>query len=315
MAPVNSGRCWTELTLVVALGASGCGQAPRQSAAPSGEGSASMAQPDVGTAVAASPPPPERRPATSAESVALPRAAPAPSALFSAAYQRKEGDWEQVLYLCDGIGGDRVKLVTMPNAKGISELWTYRKPDFRTDRELVRLSDEDPGAGQIMSALQTTDGKPFGSVHSINPGMMGDAQATTLPTLSSITDKTETTQCRLMPRGRVLLVDARRSVLITAEPGGSYTYRSYDHTKPGKVVTAGQNGATSTPTATVRGGRLIPASPGHEVYEFRKSPWTYRVSASADNRLPGASLAVLRDGKTISTSVAAVYQMAAKRIE
>lgn len=314
MAPRNSGRCWTALTLVVALGASGCNQTPRQSAMPTGDGSAPIAPADAGTAKAALPPT-DRQVAASADGVALPRANPAPSALFSAAYQRKEGDWEQVLYLCDGIGNDRVKLVTMPNAKGISELWTYRKPDFRTDRTLVRLSDEDPGAGQIMRELQTTDGKPFGSVHSINPGMMGDAQATTLPTLGSITDKAETTQCRWMPRGRVLLVDAKRSVLVTAEPDGSYTYRSYDYTKPGKVVKAGQDGATSTPTATVTGGRLVTAHPNHEVYEFHKSPWTYRVSASADNRAPGASLVVLRDGDTVSTRVAAAYQMAAKRIE
>ncbi len=145
--------------------------------------------------------------------------------------------------------------------------------------------------------------------------MRGDAGATTLPTLGSITDKGETTQCRWMPRGQVLLMDAQRSVLVTAEPDGSYTYRSYDYAKPGKVMTAGQDGATSTPTATVTGGRLIAATPGHEVYEFRKHPWVYRVSASADNRAPGASLAVLRDGKTVSTSVAAAYQMAAKRID
>ena len=313
MAPVNCGRCWTALTLIIALGASGCGQQARQSAAPTSEGSALITQPD--DAVAAPPPTIEQQSATGAEGVALPRANPAPSALFNAAYQRKEGDWEQVLYLCDGIGGDRVKLVTMPNAKGLSELWTYRKPDFRTDREPTRLSDEDPGAGQIMRELQTADGKPFGSVHSINPGMMGDAQATTMPTLGGITDKAETTQCRWMPRGRVLLVDARRSVLVTAEPDGSYTYRSYDYAKPGKVMAAGQDGATSTPTSTVTNGRLISSTPGHEVYEFHKNPWTYRVSASADNRALGASLAVLRDGKTVSTSVAAAYQMAAKRIE
>ena len=315
MTPINSGRCWTALTLIIALGASGCGQEPQQSEAPTGDSSALKAQPDAGAATAAALPPTEQQSATSVEGVALTSAAPAPSALFNAAYQRKEGDWEQVLYLCDGIGGDRVKLVTMPNAKGISELWAYRKPDFRTDRELARLSDEDLGAGQLMRELQTTDGKPFGSVHSINPGMMGNAQATTLPTLSSITDKAETTQCRWMPRGRVLLFDAKRSVLVTAEPGGSYTYRSYDYAEPSKVMTAGQDGATSTPTATVMGGRLISATPGHEVYEFSKGPWTYRVSASADNRAPGASLAVLRDGKTVSTSVAAAYQMAAKRIE
>lgn len=247
--------------------------------------------------------------------VPLPRATPAPSAIFHAAYQRVEDHWEQVLFLCDGIGGDRVKLVTVPNAKGLSQLWTYRKPDFRTDRVIVRLGDDDPGAGQIMREIRRPDGSAFGSIHSINPGMLGDAEATTLPTLSSITDKSETTQCRWMPRGRVLLTDAKRSIMVTAEDDGSYTYRSFDYAKPGKVIEAGEGGRTSTATVTVKGGRLVPAEPGREVYEFSAGPWTYRVSASADNRAPGAGLMVSRAGKPVTTSVAAAYQMAAQRIE
>ena len=315
MIPIHFGRRVTWFASILALGVSGCGQGPRHNATSASERSVPVSQSGVGNAVAVSPPTAEQGSATSGGGVALPRADPAPSALFNAAYQRKEDHWDRVLYLCDGIGGDRVKLVTMPNAKGISELWTYRKPDFRTDREMVRLGDEDHGAGQIERELQGTDGASFGSVHSINPGMMGDALATTLPTLSSMTDKDQTTRCRWMPRGRVLLVDAKRSVLVTAEPDGSYTYHSYDYAKPGKVMTAGQSGATSTPTATVTGGRLMAATPGQEVYEFRKDPWVYRISVSANNRAPGASLAILRDGETVSTSVAAAYLMAAKRIE
>lgn len=247
-----------------------------------------------------------------ADGVALPRATAAPSALFNAAYQRVEDHWEQILFLCDGVGGDRVQLITVPNANGLSELFTYRKPDFRTIRETVRLGDDDPGAGQIMRAIERSDGTPFGSVHSINPGVMGDAKATTMPTLSSITDKNETTQCRWEPRSRILLVDPKRAVLVTADAGDGYTYKSFDYAKPGKMITAG-GGATNIASTTIRGGRLVPADPGHEIYEFRNGPWTYRVAASADNTAPAASLTVLRDGKPIQTSVAAAYQMAAKR--
>lgn len=246
--------------------------------------------------------------------VALPRAEPAPSALFNAGYQRVESDWVPILFLCDGVGGDRVKLVTTPDAKGLSTLWTYRKPDFRTVSEAVRIGDNDPGAGQIMREIRRPDGGVFGNVHSVNPGMLGDAEATTLPTLSSITDRNETTRCRWAPRGRVLLVDARRSVLVTADKNGGYTYRSFDYAHPGKVIDA-RGGATNVATTTVSGGRLVPADPGHEVYEFRKGPWTYRVTASADNTAPGASLTVLREGSPVQTSIAAAYEMAAKRIE
>lgn len=312
-----TGRCWPSVALILVFALAGCGSS-------SNDVSADAASPERGNQ-AASPSPsgagaagPDARSnataGTNAAGVSLLRAKPAPSALFNAAYQRVEDQWEPVLFLCDGVGGDRIKVVTTPNAKGLSTLWTYRKPDFRTTRETVRLGDDDPGAGQIMRAIERPDGSAFGSVHSINPGMLGDADTTTLPTLSGITDKAESTQCRWEPRGRVLLVDGKRSVLVIADEGGSYTYRSFDYATPGKIVDVG-GGATSAPSTVVHGGRLVPADPGHEVYEFRKAPWTYRVSASADNTAPGARLTVLRDGKPVQTSVAAAYQMAAKRIE
>lgn len=247
--------------------------------------------------------------------VPLPLAGPADSALFHAAYQRVEDDWQQVLFLCDGIGGERVKLVTMPNARGLSTLWTYAKPGFGTDREWVRVGDQDAGAGQIGRPIEREDGTAVGAARSINPGMLGDAAATSLPTLSSITDKAETTQCRWLPRGRVLLVDSRRTVLVTAEPDGSYTYRSFDHATPGEVVAPAGGGRSSRPTVTITGGRLVPSDPGRESYRFDAPPWLYLVRASADNRAPGASLEVRRDGELVQTSVAAAYQMAARRIE
>lgn len=152
-------------------------------------------------------------------------------------------------------------------------------------------------------------------MRSINPGIVGDAAATTLPTLSSVTDKGQTTQCRWLPRGRVLMVDSRRSVIVTAEPNGSYTYRNFDHARPGAVVEPAGGGRSSRPTVTVTGGRLVPSAPGKETYRFDAAPWTYLVSASADNRAPGASLEVRRNGRPVQTSTAAAYQMAARRIE
>ena len=244
----------------------------------------------------------------------LPDAALAPSALFNAAYQRVENNWEQILYLCDGVDDDRVKLITMPNAKGLSALWSYRKSDFRTDVEAMRLGDEESGAGQIMRAIQRPNGSGFGSVHSVNPGMLGGSEGTRLPTLSSITAKGATTRCRWEPRARVLLFDGRRSILVIAAKGGSYTYKSFDYGRPGKVIDA-EGGATSAPTIVVTGGRLVPSEPNHETYEFPNGTWIYRVSASADNRVPGAKLTVLRNGKSAQVSVAAAYQMAARRIE
>lgn len=297
------------LTLLPAFVAAACGSPP----AADPDAAAQAITAGTGHAPPAAGPVPADT-ADAPAGVPLPRADPAPSALFHAAYQRVEDDWEQLLYLCDGIDGDRVKLVTMPNAKGLSTLWTYRKPGFRTEGLTVRLGDDDPGAGQIGRELRRPDGSVFGAVRSTNPGIRGSADATTLPTLGSLTERAETTRCRWHPRGRVMLVDAKRTIVVTADEDGGYTYRSFDHARPGKVIDSG-GAASSVPTVTVRGGRLIPAAPGRETYEFNAPPWTYRISASADNRAPGATLTVLRDGRVVQTSTAAAYQMSARRVE
>ena len=249
--------------------------------------------------------------ASAAGDIPLPVAKPSGSALFHAAYQRSGRNWEPVMFLCDGVNGTRVKVVTTPNARGLSQMWTYRKPSFAARNEEVRIGDEDPGAGQIMRELRRPDGRPIGSVRSVNPGILGSANVTTLPTLSSIRIGNEITPCRWEPRGRVLFVDARRTVLVTAELGGSFTYRSFDYAKPGTPV-----GSTSSiPTATVKGGRFVLSRPGFETYEFRAGPWTYRLTASANNRAPGANLTVLRAGRRVTISNAVAYEMAAARWE
>ena len=245
----------------------------------------------------------------------LPTAKPAASALFNAACHRTGSDWEQAIFVCDGIDGDRIKVVTTPNARGLSELWTYQKRGFSASHETVRLGDEDPGAGQIMRELQQPGGVAIGSVHSINPGIVGDARATTLPRLSSITVRRETTRCRWMPRGRVLFIDARRTVLVTSEIAGGFTYWSFDYAKPGRTAHGGGGSLNSTATTIIRRGHMASAKPGHETYVFAVGPWTYRLEASADNRAPGARLTVLHLGKPATSSNATAYQMAAKRIE
>ncbi len=198
-----------------------------------------------------------------------------------------------------------------PECPGLSQVSIYRKPDFAMRSEAARAGDEDPGAGQIMRELWRPDGRALGSIHSVNPGILGNARDTSLPTLSSMTVGGEVTPCRWTASGRVLFVDDRRTVVITAEANGSFTYRSFDHARHSIPV----GGTSSIATATVRGGRLIRSPPGLETYGFSAGPWTYRVKASADDRQPGATLTVLRSGRATTSSMAVAYEMAAARRE
>lgn len=301
-------KSWRALICAALLPAlASCGGARHEEAAPSNDVANGIVAADAPSAVPPRPAPTR----VAAAGAPLPSAPPAPSALLNAAYQRDESDWVQILFLCDGVNGDRVQLVTTPDAKGMSVLWTYAKPGFGARRERVRVGNQDAGAGSLGWPLLDPNDREVGAVRSLNPGMVGDGGAG-LPTLSSIRVNGTITRCRRLDRAQLMLVTPVRTVIVTKAADG-FRYGSFDHAKPGPVT---EDGAfvSSQPTLSVGGGRLVAAAPNHERYEFRNGPWTYRIDASADNRAPGASLTVLKDGRTVQTSTASAYQMSARRI-
>lgn len=243
----------------------------------------------------------------------LPIAPPATDAAGRAAFQKIGSGWRALRYLCDGVGDGPILLVTGPGADDIARLTTLARPDLRETARSVRLGTAHAGAGSVWRELTAPGGGVIGAVRSINPGMLGDAAATTLPTLASMRIGTTETRCRWLPRARVLMVTEQRSAIITADAGDRYTYRSFDHDRPGAVSDAGERGASSTPTAEVGGGRLVQATAEIEIYEFAAPPWTYRITASSDAAAPGATLSVLRNGRLVSTAAARAYVMAARR--
>lgn len=109
-----------------------------------------------------------------------------------------------------------------------------------------------------------------------------------------------------------MLVATARTAVVTQERG-QYPYASFDNAEPTRATGLGAD-VSSRPTLSIGAGQLVPSAPNHERYEFRNGPWTYRIDASADNRFAGATLTVLRAARMVQTSLAAAYQMSAKRI-
>ncbi|KQN25541.1 hypothetical protein ASE86_04770 [Sphingomonas sp. Leaf33] len=235
-------------------------------------------------------------------------APPSPRADRAAAFVAGKDGWTPILYLCDGVDGSQVAAVSA------TTLRTFAKPGMSATMRTIALGAEDAGAGSIWRDM-TRGGETVGAVRSINPGMLGMAEATTLPTLSSVRLGDRETRCRWLPRARLLIVAPRRSAIVTREADGSYTYRSFDYARPGPVSEGGEAGTSSTPTVDVRGGRLIAAPAGQEIYEFSAAPWVYRVAASARTGAPGASVTVLKDGREVSRAEAITYEMAAARVD
>jgi hypothetical protein len=311
---VDKFKPWRAVIWTALLSTStGCGGVPGEKTATSG-GEANV----VAAAYAAPTAPPALSPTLADARVKLAgspllSARPAPSALFNAAYQRTEADWSQVLFLCDGVDGDRVKLITTPDAKGLSSMWTYAKPDFRTRREMVRVGNQDAGAGSVGWPLLDRADREIGSVRSFNPQMLGESDAAGLPSLRSIRVQGEVTRCRWLEKARVMLVTSARTVVVTRGRAG-YRYTSFDYAKNGRVIQRSAS-VSSKPTLSIGGGRLLLTRQNQERYEFPNGPWTYRIDASADNRAPGALLTVLKDGQIVQTSTASAYQLSARRIE
>ena len=171
------------------------------------------------------------------------------------------------MFVCDGVNGERVRLVATPIARGMSQMWIYTKLNFSRDRETVRVGDEEPGAGQIVRELRGPDDGATGSIQSIDPPVLGSGDVIPLPTLSTTTARSEVTPCRRAPRGRVPFVDTRRTVLITAEPRDSHTYRSFDHGKRGAPV-----GSTSSVPTASHGRSTCRLATGYGVVRIQRRP-------------------------------------------
>lgn len=277
---------------------SGCGNPPV------GQDTANTAEPSV---VATASPTPVAT--SSADATPLVTAPPSPRADDAAAFVRAATGWTPILYLCDGINGSRVVAV------GATGLWDFAKPGMDVTTQTIALGEEEAGAGSIWRDMMG-EGATVGAVRSVNPGMLGTPQATTLPTLASVRIGRRETRCRWLPRARLLIVTAERSAIVTQAADRSYTYRSFDYDRSGRVIdSGGEGGASSTPTAEVRGGRLIAGPAGQETYEFTAAPWMYRVTASARSGSPGASITVSKDGRAASRAEAIAYEMAAARID
>lgn len=223
-------------------------------------------------------------------------------------WQRHESGWDPAWFICDGIDRPVVHVMGALDARAGVTLWTYRKPSFRTARTAYIVGNDDPGMSQVATPLfpYPRGTRAVGGFNSFSPAASPDPKAATTGTFTSVRLGDTTTACRWLPNTRAHLFTPRRSVVVTRE-AGTYVYRSFDYAAPGKRLT---NSRSTTPSLTLRGGRLFRRTDGAGIYAFANGRYGYRVTVSDDPRNPGASLAVTRDGRTLSTETAAGYTVA-----
>lgn len=223
-------------------------------------------------------------------------------------WHRRESTWDPAWFLCDGLNRPVVHVMGALDARAGVTLWTYRKARFRTSRTAYVTGNDEPGMSQIATPLfpYPRGTRAVGGFRSFAPAALPRPADATTGTFTSIRLGDATTACRWLPNIRAHLFTPRRSVVVTRE-AGAYVYRSFDYAARARVIA---DGRSTTPSLTLRGGRFLRTADGSSLYAFANGAYGYRVTVSDDPQNPGATLAVTRGGRTISTETAAGYTVA-----
>lgn len=221
---------------------------------------------------------------------------------------RSGGAWQPALFVCDGIDRDRVLVVSAPDPQRRAILTALAKPGLASASIPVRIGEGDAGMSQVYFPLLSADGRPLGNIHTISPGVV-EPGATT-PTVTSVTYREDTMNCRFAPQTRVLGATLKRSVQVTATPRAGYRYRSYNYDTNLPAVSQDFGGRDTRASLTIDNGRLVDQRDGRRVYEFRNGGFVYRVFAAVDAAKGGGGVQVWQGGRLIQTEPFGAYTAA-----
>ncbi|KQT32639.1 hypothetical protein ASG29_12935 [Sphingomonas sp. Leaf412] len=221
---------------------------------------------------------------------------------------RGGGTWQPALFVCDGIDRDRVLVVSAPDARRRAMLTALAKPGLATASAPVRIGEGDAGMSQVYFPLLAADGRAVGNIHTVSPGVVNPGATT--PTVTSVTYRDDTMNCRFAPQTRVLGATLKRSVQVTATPRTGYRYRSYDYDTNLPRIAQDFGGRDTRASLTMDNGRLVDQRGGRRVYEFRNGGFVYRVFASVDVAKGGGGVQVWQSGRLIQTEPFGAYTAA-----
>ena len=205
-------------------------------------------------------------------------------------------------FICDATDGPMVAVVGTRFTPRSVPIRLFLKRGAAAATEVYGIGDGDPGAGQVFFPL-TRDGKPAGSLHMVNPGMLNDPLTPTFTSLD-LTGKARVT-CRWAPGVRFLGFDPRRSVQVRRTPHG-LLYESFDFEKPGKPVTTGQV-RSSTPSVSVGDGREEATEGGGTRFTFTRAGFTYRIDVPGERPAGPAHLTVLQGARPVQSGAMTAY--------
>jgi|WetSurMetagenome_2_1015567.scaffolds.fasta_scaffold282454_2 hypothetical protein len=220
----------------------------------------------------------------------------------SRAYWRSGGQVRPAWFVCAPVDGADMTVVTPPDAKGRI---TVAQPLSGEAPSVYRLGQADPGAGQIYWSLSDERGREVGQIHAVNPGMIDDPKAATIPTVTWIRIAGAQWDCRWLGRTRLMGFTRRRAVMVTEAPGGTLEYRTFDVRDAARLkrIQAGGIEQTTTASLDLKGGKATASG-----FEFRNGAYAYDVAASP----AGAQITVRKGGKVVTTEPLIAWTIGAK---
>lgn len=217
--------------------------------------------------------------------------AAAPQDNDALSFARARGGWRPAWFLCPAASATYV--VGLPAADRTITVHRPLAPAPAATR--LHLGRGEPGMSQIHYLLTDARGRDAGFLHAVSPAVYEGEAA--LPSFTEVRLDGATRRCRFDPATVLLVVTGRRTITIS---------RAHDET----LAYAASTRPDGTPDLRLAGGHLS-ASPHSDMFMFANGRYRYRLQASRDPARPGATLTVLRDGRTILREPAFAYSIAA----
>jgi hypothetical protein len=221
-------------------------------------------------------------------------------------------DAAPIWFICDGVDAPVLFLFADGPEDGRVRLVRFDKPSGASAGAVeVALGEAEGAAGSLITPL-LIDAAEIGAVRQINPGMLETPGAAYTPPFASVRFRETETQCRWLPRTRLMAFTGRRSIVVHEDADGDLIYSSFnfDDANAQAPIELSENAQTTQFSAEVRGGEEA-LSPSGATFSFAAADgYQYVVEANRDGT---GRLAVMRAGELVQEEPLTAFQLGEAR--
>lgn len=224
---------------------------------------------------------------------------PAPVAVTEAA---------PIWFICDGLDAPVLFLFADRPEDGRVQVRRFDKPSGASAGVFeIAVGETEGGAGSLYTPL-SIDGAEAGLVRQLNPGMLETPGAAYTPPIASVRLQETETQCRWLPRTRLMAFTGRRSIVVHEDADGDLIYSSFnfDDANAQTPIDLSENGRSTPFSAEVRGGEEA-LSPEDARFNFTAPDgYAYVIETRRDGT---GRVAVSQNGAPVQEEALVAFQL------